>query len=120
MTKVVLDVMILLELYLIRHSTILYNSTADSMLRPSLALGMAPPARFLGSMDGRKRKRWIGRGRDGGGKKEVSGEWQKRRTRGIVRVKEVGVVRGVKALRIARGERADREFRPRHTSLRTC
>jgi hypothetical protein len=67
-------------------------------------------ARFLGSMDGRKRKRWIGRERDAEEKKEVRGEWPRRRTRGIARVKEVGVVRGVRALKIGNGERADREF----------
>jgi len=79
------------------------------MLRPSLARAMGLLALSLGLMDGRKRKRWIGRGRDGGEKKEVSGEWPKRRIRGIVRVKEVGVVKGAKASKIGKEGRADRE-----------
>jgi hypothetical protein len=60
-------------------------------------------------MDGRRRKRWIERGRGGEEKKEVRGEWLRRRIRGIVRVKEVGVVRGVKVSKIGKGGRADRE-----------
>jgi hypothetical protein len=61
-------------------------------------------------MDGRRRKRWIGRGREGGGKKVVKGEWLKRRIRGIARAKAVGVVRAVKALKIERGEKAEGEL----------
>jgi predicted oxidoreductase len=80
------------------------------MLLPSLAPDMGPLARSLGSMGGRKRKRWIERGRGGGEKKEVRGEWPRKRIRGIPRAKEVGVVRGVRALKIGKGGRADREF----------
>jgi hypothetical protein len=75
----------------------------------SLGQDMGPPARSQGLMDGRRRKRWIERGRGVEEKKEARGEWPRRKTRGIVRVKGVGVVRVVKALKIGKGERADRE-----------
>jgi len=61
-------------------------------------------------MDGRRKRRWIGRGRDVEEKKEVRGEWPRRRIRAIVRVKEVGVVRGVKVSKTGKEGRADREF----------
>jgi hypothetical protein len=60
-------------------------------------------------MGGQKRKRWTGRGRDAEEKKEVRGEWPRRKIRAIARVKEVGAVRGVRALKIGKGERADRK-----------
>jgi hypothetical protein len=75
-----------------------------------LVRDMGPLARSLGLMDGRRRKRWIERGRGGEEKKEVRGEWPRRRTRGIVRVKEAGVVRGVKVSKIGKGGRADRKL----------
>jgi hypothetical protein len=61
-------------------------------------------------MGGRKRKRWTGRGRGVEEKKEVKGEWPRRKIRAIARVKEVGVVRGVRASKIGKGERADRKL----------
>jgi hypothetical protein len=80
------------------------------MRRLSLGRDMGPLARSPGLMGGQKRKRWTGRGRDAEEKKEVRGEWPRRRIRGIARVKEVGVVRGVKVSKIGKGERADRKF----------
>jgi hypothetical protein len=79
------------------------------MRHPSRARDMGPLARSLELMDGRRKKRWIERGRGVEEKKEVRGEWPRRKIRAIARVKEVGVVRGVKVSKIGKGERADRE-----------